>query len=165
MRRRQILIAAAGLVAWPAIAAAQTPGPATQTPPQRTPPTPPPLITAQNELERAFLAALGDPEARPAFRRELMVSQIALALESAEPDAEPRQVAIGPQITAAAVFTSTERLNNVLGPSSARRVMSGRQAFERLRGQHIVLNYRLAPMLTLEPEDVEQYLATPTARP
>lgn len=117
------------------------------------------MITAQNELERAFLEALQDETARPAFRRELLASQVALALASDAPDAGPRLVRLNAEVQAGAIFTSTTRLDSVLGPASPRRVLAGRAAFERLRGQHVVLNYRLVPMLTLEPEDVEQYLS------
>lgn len=160
MQRRQFLIAAVALSAWPAHAqTAPSPSGGAVTTSRPSPGDPPALITPQNELERSFLAALRDPSARPAFRRELMVSQIALALSSSGADAAPREVAIGPGRTAVAIFTSVDRLNGVFGPASARRVMSGRQAFELLRSRHVVLNYRLAPMLTLEPEDVAQYLA------
>lgn len=143
MHRRVFL--ATALAALPCAALAQT--------------GPPPLITPQNELERAFLAALNDPQARPEFRRTLMTNLVALAMASDAPDSAPREVPIRAGQRAAALFTSVTRLNGVLGPASARRIMSGREAFTLLRGRHVVLNYRLAPMLTLEPEDIEAYLA------
>lgn len=149
MRRRLFLTGA--LAALPGLAWAQDQAPQPQ-------PEPPPLITAQNELERAFLAALHDENARAAFRREFLVSQVIVALESDAGDAEPREVQLGPERTAAAIFTSSTRMSGVLGPAAARRVMSGREALTLLHGKHVVLNYRLAPMLTLEPEDVAEWL-------
>jgi len=116
-------------------------------------------IIPTNELERAFLAALNDPTQRAVFRRVLLESQVALALASDEHDAPPRLLDLGDNREAGFVFTSNERLSVVLGPGVPRRVMSGRQALERLRGKHVVLNWRLAPMLTLEPADVESYLS------
>jgi hypothetical protein len=116
-------------------------------------------ITPTNELERVFVAALDDPTERPIFRRILLESQVALALVDDVPDAEPRLLDLGEGRQAGFIFTSNERLSTVLGPGVPRRIMSGRQAFERLRGKHVVLNWRLAPMLTLEPSDVESYLA------
>lgn len=118
----------------------------------------PALITPQNDLERAFLAALSNEAARPAFRRALMTNPVALALATTAPDSGPREVPLTATLRAAAVFTSEARLTGVLGPASARRVLPGRDAFTLLRGRHVVLNFRLAPMLTLEPEDVASYL-------
>jgi len=162
MHRRMFLTWMATAAAAPALAHAQTPPPRPIPTPSRSPtPAPnaqPTLITPQNELERSFIAALRNADARPLFRRELMVSQIAVAFVSNAPDAAPREVAVRPGLSACAIFTSVDRLNGVLGPTSGRRVMRGRDAFALLRGRHVVLNYQLAPMLTLEPEDVAQYL-------
>jgi hypothetical protein len=116
-------------------------------------------ITPTNELERVFLAAFADPTERPIFRRVLLQSQVALALATDDYDAPPRLLDLGDGREAGFVFTSNERLSVVLGPGVPRRIMSGRQALERLEGKHAVLNWRLAPMLTLEPADIESYLA------
>jgi hypothetical protein len=145
MRRRTFLTAA--LVALPGFALAQNA--------QR-----PPLITAQNELERAFLAALQDETQRTAFRREFLVSQVAVAMTSDASDSTPREIQLAPELRAGAIFTSASRMNGVLGPAAARRVMTGRAALTLLRGKNVVLNYRLAPMLTLEPSDVTEWLGS-----
>lgn len=142
MRRRTFLTAA--FFALPGLALAQ----------QR-----PEMITPENALERAFLAALDDASQRDAFRDAFLNSQVAIAMASDSSDSAPREIQLREGLTAGAVFTSTTRLNAVLGPASARRVTSGRDALTRLRGKNVVLNFRLAPMLTLEPEDVAEWLA------
>lgn len=145
---RRALIAMLGFAALPASAWAQQ---------QRAPRTPPP-ITPENELERAFLAALADAEARPMFRRTFLASQVSVAMANAEADAEPLELTFG-ELRTGAIFTSTSRQDAILGPASARRVMSGRQALQHMRGKNVVINMMMTPMLTLEPEDVENFLA------
>lgn len=156
MQRRSFLIAATAAAAWPALAHAQ------QQQQGAAPPSPPgpPQITPSNDLERAFLAALHDEEARPEFRRLLLESQVALALASNLADAPPRLLALGQERQAGFIFTSGERLNDVMGPSAPRALFSGREALTRLREKYVVVNWRLAPMLTLEPPDVASYLNT-----
>jgi hypothetical protein len=117
-------------------------------------------IRPENELERAFLAAFNDPAQRPGFRRELLSAQVALALANSAPDSPPRMQALpgnGPSV--GLIYSSASRLSGVLGPAAPRVVLSGRAALTRLAGQHVAFNYRLAPMLTLEPSDVAEYLA------
>lgn len=63
------------------------------------------------------------------------------------------------------VFTSNARIDSVLGPAAPRATMTGRAALERLRGRHVLINARLAPMLVLEPEDVAAYLTAPAEPP
>jgi len=114
-------------------------------------------ITPENALERAFIAAFANEAERPAFRRQLLASQVALALDNS---AEEAPVFIGPR-AAAMIFTSAARLDYVLGPASPRRILRGRDALARLAANHIVLNYRLLPMLTLEPADIQALLELP----
>jgi hypothetical protein len=121
-------------------------------------------IEPANSLERIFLAASDQPEARPVFRRMLLDQNVALVMTSAEPGATPREIAIGNNRSAAFIFTSSERVDEVMGPETPRQVMTGRAAFERLRGKNVILNPRLMPMLTLEPEDLIAYLAAPVPR-
>lgn len=121
-------------------------------------------IEPANALERIFLAALDDPSVRPMFRRMLLDQNVAVVVTSAEPGAAPREIAIGNDHSAAFIFTSSERVDQVLGPETPRQVMTGRAAFERLRGKNVVLNPQLMPMLTLEPEDLISYLAAPVPR-
>ncbi len=147
MHRRTILTAA--IAALPAAAWAQTA--------QRAPRTPPPPIRAENELERVFLEALTDEAARPIFRRTFLASQVSLAMANAEADSEPLELSFG-ELRVGAIFTSPARQNATLGPASARRVMTGRQALTRLSGKNVVINMMLTPMLTLEPEDVAAFL-------
>ena len=118
-------------------------------------------ITAENDLERAFLLAIDNPDRRLAFRTSLLTSPVALALANQAADSPPRMVQIVGGVRAAAMFTSASRLSGVLGPAATQVTLTGRQALERARGMNVVLNYRLMPMLTLEPEDVAAYLATP----
>lgn len=149
MRRRTFLTGA--FAAMPGLALAQE-RPVTE------PLAPPPLITPQNDLERAFLAALDDESLRDDFRATFLRSEVALAMQTDASDSAPREIQLRPDLSAGAVFTSTTRLNGVLGPASARRITTGRDALTRLRGKNVVLNYRLMPMLTLEPEDVAEWL-------
>lgn len=149
MQRRTFIVAALAAGAPPFGASAQTA-------PAR--PAPPPPITPENELERVFLAALDDPEMRPEFRRLLMTSPVVLAMANNSPDSPPLELTIG-DLRTAAIFTSPTRQNAVLGPASARRALSGRQALTLLRGKRVVVNFMHTPMLTLDPPDVAQYLA------
>ncbi|MEQ1617907.1 MAG: SseB family protein [Terricaulis sp.] len=122
-------------------------------------------ITPQNSLEQAFLAAMGSEALRPAFRRQLLQSRVVLALASSAPDAAPRELTPREGVQAGMVFTSNARIDAVLGPAAPRAMMTGRAALERLRGRHVLINARLAPMLVLEPEDVAAYLAAPAEPP
>ncbi|WP_135212513.1 SseB family protein [Vitreimonas flagellata] len=159
MQRRSFLIAASAGVAWPVLAWAQQ-QPSGTTPARPPANTGPRQIEPANDLERAFIAALHDEEARPEFRRLLLDSQVALALQSNLDDAPPRLLALGEGRQAGFVFTSAARLAEVMGPAAPRAVITGREAFERLREKYVILNWRLAPMLTLEPPDVASYLNT-----
>lgn len=123
----------------------------------------PQLIEPDNALEHAFVQALSNREMRPIFRRRLLESPVALALASDAEDSEPREFNVAEGVTASFLFTSTERLNSVLGPNAPRVVLEGREALELLRGKNVALNPGLVPMLTLEPEDVADYLETPAA--
>lgn len=118
-------------------------------------------IEPQNDLERAFVAALDDASVRPVFRRRLLDSHVALVLTTREDNATPFTVEIHGGAQAGFVFTSAERVDSVMGPSTPRIVLTGRAALERLRGKNVIINARLMPMLTLEAEDVESYLEAP----
>lgn len=122
-------------------------------------------ITPQNPLERAFVDAMGSEALRPAFRRQLLQSRVVLALASSAADAPPRELTPREGVRAGMVFTSNARIDSVLGPAAPRAMMTGRDALERLRGRHVLINARLAPMLVLEPEDVAAYLASPVEPP
>lgn len=164
MLRRTILLAGLAGIATPVMA--QTPESAGDEQPAGVrlgPPPRPATITPQTPLERVFVAALTDPESRPEFRRLLLSSTMALALDA--PGGEPRTVPIQGNRRAVAIFTSAQRLRGVLGPQAAFAELTGRQALTRLRGQNVVINFLLTPMLTLEPEDVAEYLAPAAATP
>lgn len=148
---RRTFIAHAAAAALPAAAWAQASG-------QQPRGTPPPPIVPENELERVFLAALTEEDMRPEFRRLLMTSQVILAMTNNTPDSAPLELSIQ-TLRFGAIFTSATRQNGVLGPASARRAMTGRQALTRLRGKRVVINYMHTPMLTLDPPDVAEYLA------
>lgn len=148
---RRTLLTAAIAAALPGLAAAQE-GEAQQN--RRTPPPP---ITPENALERAFIAALNDPDQRPEFRSLLLTSQVVLAMANSSPESAPLELTFG-DLQLTPIFTSETRMNAVLGPAAPRRRLTGRQALTRLRGKNVVLNMMHTPMLTLEPEDVAEYL-------
>lgn len=118
-------------------------------------------IQPQNPLEEDFLAAFEAEAMRPVFRTRFLESQVCLALASTAEDAAPLQVTLRNTGRAAAVYTSAERLTSVLGVGVARVSLTGRQALERTRGSNVAINYRLIPMLTLEPADVDSFLLIP----
>lgn len=155
MLRRTLLISA--LSVWPAAAWAQTPPAAT--PPQGPPRAPAP-ITPQNALEYAFVSALTNENMRPIFRRYLLQTHVALALSAPGDDSPPREVRVREGFNAGAIFTSEQRLRQVLGPDAPHVIINGRAALTRLVGKNVVINPGLVPMLTLEPPDLAAYLAT-----
>lgn len=118
-------------------------------------------IEPENALEYAFVSALTNETMRPVFRRYLMDTHIVLAMTNARDNAEPLEVEMQGGQRAAAIFTSATRINAVLGADAPRITLNGRAALERLDGKNVVINFRLIPMLTLEPEDVARYLAAP----
>lgn len=152
MLRRIFLTSVLGALALPA--AAQVQGPPALNLSLRP-------IEPENALERAFVAAFENEEMRPVFRRLLLDSPVALALASNAAEAPPLERPLREGATAGFIFTSAARLSSVLGEETPRAVVAGRAALERLRGKYAVVNYRLAPMLTLEPEDIARYLETP----
>jgi hypothetical protein len=157
MRRRTFMLATLGSVAIPSLAAGQQEPVATAAPPSPAPQ----LIEPQNALEYAFVSALDNENMRPVFRRYLLDTHVALALQGAGANAEPLEVQVREGFRAGAVFTSAARLDAVLGAAAPRAMINGRAAFERLRGKNVVINYRLLPMLTLEASDVARYLEAP----
>jgi len=148
MDRRSFIIAASA-AAYAAQAAAQTPA---QGGPDLRP------IQPENDLERSFVAALASEEQRPAFRRLLLQSQVALALASTASDAGPLLRPLDGGGRAGFIFTSASRINSVMGPTAPRAMIAGRLALERLRGNFAILNLSLSPMLRLEPPDVARLL-------
>lgn len=178
---RTLLTAAAALIATSGSAAAQSGQPAAGDAARRPPPPPPPITQAApepaenesaddaeargpvpiqpaNALEHTFVAALTNAEMRPIFRRMLLESQVALALDS---EADVRTVPIQGERTAAAIFTSPARLRVILGADAPYEVMSGRAALARVREGNVAINIGWAPMLTLEPDDIAQWLEAP----
>ena len=146
MLRRTILTGSLAAAAMPAIAHAQ----AAMTLGQ---------IRPENDLERAFLDAFRDPALRPAFRRALLTNQVALALANSAPDSPPRIMQARENVSFGMIYSSAARLSGVWGPASPRAMLTGRQALTRLSGQNVAFNFRLVPNLTLEAEDVAEYLA------
>jgi hypothetical protein len=157
MHRRTFVTIALTAAAWPLAAAGQAQDGA---PAQGLALHP---IEPANALEQAFVAALDNEAMRPIFRRLLLEAPVALALASDAEDAPPLERPLREGAAAGFIFTSAARLDAVFGESAPRTVIPGRAALERLRGKYAVLNYRLAPMLTLEPEDIARYLETPEA--
>lgn len=156
MRRRLFLGAALAAGATPALAQTTTPAPAA---PAATPPQPQGPIDPVNALEYAFVQALTDARMRPVFRQYLVNTHVVLALSAADQNSAPLEIDVRPDFRAAAIFTSAQRVDEVLGADAPRIVINGRAAFERVAGKNVVINYRLVPMLTLEPADVAAYLA------
>jgi hypothetical protein len=143
-------------------ALAQTPAPAAQPDQQQSQLALRPIEPA-NALEHAFVSALTNEAMRPIFRRQLLESYVALPMASSEPDAAPLEITLRDGVTASLVFTSVGRLDEIMGTQTPRIILTGRAALERLRGKNVIINARLMPMLTLEPEDVTRYLETPAS--
>lgn len=143
---------------------------ATNTPANARPRPPPGPITPANPLEQAFVDAFTRESARPVFRRLLMTSQVAVAMASTSPESPPLFVDVSAAVTGGApfhggaIFTSADRLHAALGPNAPFAMMTGRDALERLRGRDVVLNVHLAPVLTLQADDVSRYLDQPDGR-
>lgn len=156
MRRRIFLGAAMAAGVSPAFAQTTTPTPA---PAPTAAPQPQGPITPVNALEYAFVAALTDERMRPIFREYLVNTHVVLALSGEAQTSAPLEVDVRDGFRAAAIFTSAQRVDQVLGADAPRIVINGRAAFERVTGKNVVINYRLVPMLTLEPSDVARYLA------
>jgi hypothetical protein len=126
-----------------------------------------PIIEPQNALERALLAAT-DPGAgeaeRDAFRRLFLRSEVALALSSNSPDAPPAQIEPRAGYRTCLIFTSSARATEIMGASTPRIMVTGRQALERVRGTNVVININRRPFITLDTEGVEGFLALPDGR-
>ena len=153
---RRTLLAAAFTAPWALSSArAQTASEVAQPPPRP--------ISPQNDLERAFVAALHNERLRPAFRRQLLESNVALALSDAAAESPPLEMEIGEGAATCFIFTSARRLDSVLGPTAPRIVLLGRAALMRVRDKHVAVNARLSPMLTLAPEDVAIFLSAEAA--
>ncbi len=157
--------AAASGVAAPGIAApgVSANGVQNASAPQRT------TIEPANALERAFVGAALQESQRAAFRRIFLDAEVALATVSADANAAPRLVRLGPAGEACLIFTSDARATQIMGARSPRQLMTGRQALQRLRGAHLVIiNINLDPYLTLDAAGVEAFLgadAAPAAQP
>lgn len=159
MRRRSLIVGAMVAALASGSVAAQTPSPAS------APRPPPPEIEPRNALEHAFVRALHDEAARPAFRRLLLTSYVALAIAERSPTAPPRTIEMRTGGRAALLFTSGARAGEVMGAQAPVLMLTGRQALERVRGSNVIININLAPALVLEPEDVEAILDMPDESP
>jgi hypothetical protein len=153
VRRRTFVAASLGALALPATAWAQAPL------------APPPPIEPQNALETAFLAAFANEDLRQGFRRLFLVSRVAMALSSRDPGTPPRQIQIAPNVRACLIYTSAARAVSVMGANAPIVMLTGREALTRMRGANVIINMNLNPRLTLEPEDIEAYLAMPNLTP
>jgi hypothetical protein len=155
MRRRTFMTAALAALAAPAIAFAQSRGLNIS-----------PIIEPQNDLERALFAATepgaGEAE-RDAFRRLFLRSNVALALSSNEPNAPPAQIEPRAGYQTCLIFTSSARATEIMGASTPRIVLSGREALQRVRGTNVIININRRPFITLDAEGVEGFLALPEA--
>jgi hypothetical protein len=156
---------ASALAAAPGIALAQTTG-STRTPSTtgdivRRPTGLVQPIVPETELERTFLAAFSNEDMRSAFRRQFLESNVVLALATSASDSPPLERPLPNDQRMTFIFTSAARADSVMGPAAPRRAMSGRAALERVRGKYLLINYTLEPMLTLEPDDIDRFLALP----
>ena len=66
-----------------------------------------------------------------------------------------------PNKRAALIFTSGALLDQRLGPATPRVSLTGRAALQRLRENHVVINFGYAPMLMLDPPGVAGFLGIP----
>ena len=161
MRRRSFVAVGLAVGMLPAVARAQASGVTLNQGDANAPNAPLATrpIEPTNALEYAFVQALTNENMRPIFRHYLMDTHVALAMSSGEPGAPPKEVVLHDGSHAVAIFTSSERVDTVLGEDAPRIMIAGRAAFERASGKNVVINYHLIPMLTLEPDDVASYLA------
>jgi hypothetical protein len=152
-------------VALPTGAAAQTTTGDRAAPPARQAQALIEPIVPQTPLERTFLAAFSDESMRAAFRRQFLESPVVVAFVSNAPDASPLERPLPNNQRATFIFTSAARADSVMGPAAPRRTMNGRAALQRLRGRYLIINFGLEPMLTLEPDDIDRFLALPQSAP
>jgi hypothetical protein len=140
---------------------------ATQASAQTQTPAATPFIEPQNELERALVAATdqgaGDAQ-RNAFRRLFLRSNVALALSANAPEAPPAQIQLPGGVNTCLIFTSSARATEIMGESTPRIVLTGRQALERVRGTNVVININRRPYLTLDAAGVDGFLSLPDGR-
>ncbi|MBL8537793.1 MAG: hypothetical protein JNM59_10365 [Hyphomonadaceae bacterium] len=162
MERRSLLTAMLSALAAPSAFAQTAPNEAPTPASVSIGPTP---IEPRNALEHAFVNALNDEAARPAFRRRFLTSTIALALAAPDPRAAPRQIELRPGLRACLIFTSAERAVEVMGAEAPVAMITGRAALTRLRGANAIININLVPALVLEPDDIEAMLAMPDETP
>ena len=114
-----------------------------------------------NTLERTFIAAYRSEAMRPAFRRQFLESHVLVVTASNAPDAPPLLRALRGEDRAALIFTSGALLDQRLGPATPRVSLTGRAALQRLRDNHVVINFGYAPMLMLDPPGVAGFLGIP----
>lgn len=124
MRRRFFLGAAAAAGVSPAFAQTATTTPAPAAAPAATP-SPQGPIEPVNALEYAFVSALTDERMRPIFREYLVNTHVVLALSGAAQNSAPLEVDVRDGFRAAAIFTSTQRVDQVLGADTPRIVING----------------------------------------
>ena len=85
-------------------------------------------------------------------------------LSANAPDAPPAQIEPRPGFPTCLIFTSSARVTEIMGASTPRVVLSGRDALERVRGTNVVININRRPFVTLDAEGVEGFLALPDGR-
>ena len=114
-----------------------------------------------NALERTFISAYRSEAMRPAFRRQFLESHVLVVTASNAPDAPPLLRTLRGEDRAALIFTSGALLDQRLGPATPRVSLTGRAALQRLRENHVVINFGYAPMLMLDPPGVAGFLGIP----
>lgn len=154
MLRRTLLFlafAAASSLAWAQSETAPAQGPELQS------------YAPTNALERTFIAAYQSEALRPAFRRQFLESNVLLVTETDAPDAPPLLRSMRGADRAGLIFTSTALLEQRLGAATPYVRLTGRAALQRLREQHVVINFGFAPMLMLDPPGVAGFLEIPAS--
>lgn len=122
------------------------------------------MIDPENALERAFVNAARQENQRAAFRRIFLEAQVALATVSADANAAPRLIRLGPAGDTCLIFTSDARATQIMGANAPRRMMTGREALQLLRGAHLVIiNINMDPYLTLDAAGIEGFLGADAA--
>ncbi|MES1197052.1 MAG: SseB family protein [Pseudomonadota bacterium] len=120
-----------------------------------------PIVPA-NALEQTFINASRNDSLRPAFRRALLEADVVVATTGHTGEIRPLLVPLEGNVRGVPIFTSPQRLAQVLGQNAPGQTLTGREALTRLRHQYVVINYTLMPMLTLEPADVQHFLEITT---
>ncbi len=121
-----------------------------------------------NELERLLLAAAIDPAARPTFYRALPEHQLLIMPLGRQPGPEQQVMLVNEPIeirmleyegdSFAPIFSSVERISEVIPEDAGYLAMNGRDLLVMLRGKNLILNPGAGCGRTFGHQEVEAIL-------